>query len=102
MVVAFEYTFFQLCSNTEQISVRLARFRRSYEKRSAAALTSDTSYTAFLIDVRCAFQSGQVPFFLQLFVPMIQYLRNLFLLSTPLATMLLTPRWVSRQKDEKM
>ena len=54
LVVALEYTFFQLCSNAEQISVRLARFRRSYVKRPAVVLTSHTSYTAFLLDVRCA------------------------------------------------
>ena len=63
LVVALEYTFFQLCSNAEQISVRLARFRRSYVKRPAVVLTSHTSYTAFLLDVRCAVQSGHVPFF---------------------------------------
>ena len=63
LVVALEYTFFQLCSNVEQISVRLARFRRSYVKRPAVVLTSHTSYTAFLLDVRCAVQSGHVPFF---------------------------------------
>ena len=63
LVVALEYTFFQLCSNVEQISVRLARFRRSYVKRPAVVLTSPTCYTAFLLDVRCAVQSGHVPFF---------------------------------------
>ena len=68
MVVALEYNFFQLCSNAEQISVRLARFKRSYAKRPAVVLTSHTSYTAFLLDVRCAAQSGHVSF-LQLFVP---------------------------------
>ena len=63
LVVALKYTFFQLCSNVEQISVRLARFRRSYVKRPAVVLTSPTCYTAFLLDVRCAVQSGHVPFF---------------------------------------
>ena len=33
--------------------------------------------------------------------PMIVHLRNLFLLRTPVARMLLTPRWVSRWKDVK-
>ena len=69
LVVALEYTFFQLCSNVEQISVRLARFRRSYVKRPAIVLTSHTSYTAFLLDVCCAVQSGHLILFLQLFVP---------------------------------
>ena len=63
LVVAFEYTFFQLCHNAEQISVRLAGFRRSYVKRPAVVLTSNTSYIAFLLGVRCAVQSGHVPFF---------------------------------------
>ena len=47
LVVNLEYTFFQLCSNAEQIFVRLARFRRSYVNRSTDVLTSHTSYTAF-------------------------------------------------------
>ena len=63
LVVTLEYAFFQLCSNAEQISVSLARFRRSYVKRVAVVLTSPTSYTVFLLDVRCTFQSGRVPFF---------------------------------------
>ena len=33
--------------------------------------------------------------------PMLVHLRNLFLLSTPTARMLLFPGWVSRQKDVK-
>ena len=69
LVVTLEYTFFLLCSNAEQISVRLARFRRSYVKGPAVVLTSRTSYTAFLLDVSCAVQSGHVSFFLLLFVP---------------------------------
>ena len=68
LVVTLEYTFFQLCSNAKQISVRLARFKRSYVKHPAFVLTSPTSYTAFFLDVPCAFQSGYVPF-LQLFIP---------------------------------
>ena len=54
---------FKVCSDTEQISVRLARFRRSYVKRPVVVLTSDTSYTAFLLDVRRAVQSGHGPVF---------------------------------------
>ena len=52
-----------LCSNTKQISVRLTRFKWSYVKRPAVVLTSHTSYTVFLLDVRCAVQRGHVPFF---------------------------------------
>ena len=102
LVVALEYIFFQLRSNAGQISVRLARLRRRYGKSPAVILTSPTSYTAFLLDVRYAVQSGHVPFFGSCFSLMIVYLRNLFLLNTPLARMLLTPRWVRKQKDEKM
>ena len=63
LVVTLEHTFFQLCSNAKKISVRLARFRRSYVKRPAVVLTSRTSYTAFLLDVNCAVQSSHVSFF---------------------------------------
>ena len=79
LVVALEYTFFQLCSNAKQISVRLARFRRSYVKGPAVVLTSHISYTAFLLDMRCAVQSGYVPNFCSCLYPMIVYLRNIFL-----------------------
>ena len=68
LIVVLEYTFFRPYSNAEQISVRLARFRRSYVNRPGVVLTNHTSYTAFLLNVRCAVQSGRVPF-LQLFVP---------------------------------
>ena len=61
LVATFEYSFFQLFSNAEKISVRFGRFRRSYVKHPAVVLTSHTSYTAFLLDVRFLF--------LQLFVP---------------------------------
>ena len=78
LVVTLEYTFFQLCSNAEQISVRLARFRRSYVKPPAFVLTSSRSYTVFLLDVRCAVQSDQVPFFCNSLSPMIMYLVTYF------------------------
>ena len=63
LVVVLEYTFFQLSSNAEQISVRLTRFRRSYVKRPLVILTSNTNYATFLLDVCCAVKSGHVPFF---------------------------------------
>ena len=53
-VVILEYTFFQLCSNSGQISFRLTRFRRSHVKRPAVVLTSHTSGASFLLDVSCA------------------------------------------------
>ena len=68
LVVALEYPLFQLFSSSEQIIVTLARFTRSYVKRTAVVLTSHTSYTAFLLDECCVVQSGYGPF-LQLFVP---------------------------------
>ena len=78
----------------------LKRFRKSYVNRPDV-LTDNTRYTAFLLDVRCAVQCGHVPFFCSCLFPMLVHLRNLFLLSTPVARMLLTPRWASRQKDLK-
>ena len=101
LVVVLEYTFFRLCSNAKQLSVRLARLRRSYVNRPGVVLTIHTSYTAFLLDVRCAVESGRVPFFCSYLSPMIVHLCNLFLLSTPVARTLLTSRWVSRRKDVK-
>ena len=50
----------------------------------------------FLLDVRCPKCSHS--FFCDCLPPTIVHLRNLFLLSTPAAQMLLTPRWVSRRK----
>ena len=60
LIVTLEYTFFQLGSSSEQISVKLARFRRSYIKPPAVALTSHTRYTSFLLDVRCAAPQNNV------------------------------------------
>ena len=79
----------------------LKRFRKNYVNRSDVVLTNHTSYIAFLLDVRCAVQCGHVPFFSSCLYPMLEHLRNLFLLSTPVPRMLLTPRWVSRRKDVK-
>ena len=69
LVVALEYTFFQIYSNAKQISVKLASFTRIYAKRCrAVVLTNCTSYVAFLLDLQWAVQSGHGPF-LQLLVP---------------------------------
>ena len=78
LVFALEYAFFQLCSSAKQISVRLARFRGSYVKCTAVILTSDASYTVFLLDVCCVVQSGQITF-CSCLSPMIVYLHNLVL-----------------------
>ena len=82
--------------------LRLKLFRKSYVNRPDVVLISLTSYTAFLLDVHCAVQSDHVPFFcscLSPIRPMPVHLRNLFLLSTTVARMLLTPRWVRIRKD---
>ena len=63
LVVALKYTFFQLCSNTKKIFVKLARFKRNYVNHRAAVLVNPTSYTVSLLDVCSAVQSGHVPFF---------------------------------------
>ena len=81
--------------------LRLKRFRKSYVNRPDVALTNHTSYTAFLLDVSYAVQCGHVPFFCSCFSQVLVHLRNLFLLSTPVARMLLTTRWVTRRKDVK-
>ena len=80
--------------------LRLKRFRKSYVNRPDVVLTNHTSYTAFLLDVRCAVQCGHVPFSCSCWSPLLGHLCNLFLLSTPVAQML-TPRWISRRKDWK-
>ena len=84
--------YFNFVLTPNKFLIMLTRFRRSWVKHPFAILTSHTSYTAFLLDIRCAVQSDHAPF-LQPFVP---NLCNLFLLNTPLAQLLLTPRWVSR------
>ena len=74
---------------TPKISLRLTRFRRSIVN-CPAVLTNLTSYAAFLLDVRCAVQSGHVPVCCSCLSPMIVDLHNLFLWSTPVAQMLLS------------
>ena len=102
LVVALEYTFFQLCSNVEQISVWLTRCKRNYVKHPAGCC-SNQPHKLHSVFAWYALRCSKWPrfFFCSCLPPMIVYLRNLFLLNTPLARMLLTPRWVSRQKDEK-
>ena len=77
-----------------------AKFTRSYENYIAVVLTNHCqNYTAFLLNVRCS--KWPSSFFCSCLSPMIVHLRNLFLLSTRVARMLLTPRWVSRRKNVK-
>ena len=86
----------QLCSNARQITVRLPGFRRSFVLWPAVVLTNHTSYTASLLYARWAVQSDHI-----YFVFCSSCLYPFFLLSTPVARMLLTPRWESRQKVVK-
>ena len=58
---------------------RLAKFRISYVKCPAVVLTNHISYTAFLLNIRCAVQSGYVPDSCSCMSPMTVYLRHLFL-----------------------
>ena len=81
--------------------LRLKKFRKSYVNRPDVVLTNPTSYTAFLLDVRCAVLCGRVPFFCCCLSPLLVHLHNLILLITPVDRMLLTQRWVSRRKDVK-
>ena len=69
-------------------SRRFTRFRKSFVNRPAVALIKVT----LLFCLMCAVQSGHVPYFCSCLSSMILHLRNLFLLSTPVARMLLTPR----------
>ena len=93
--------FFNILSfnfvTTPRKPLRFTRFIRSYVNRPAVVLTNHCqSYTAFLLDVRCSKLPCSI--FLQLFVPN----DNAFaLLSTPVARMLWTPKWVGRQADVK-
>ena len=89
---------------TPNKSLRLTRFRKSCVSRPDVVLTNRTSYTVFCY--MCAALFRMVTFlFCSCFSPMLVHLRNLFLLSTPVARM---PnivnskvRWVSRPKDVK-
>ena len=101
MVVVLEYTFFEFFPTSNK-SLRLTRFRRSYVNRPAIVLINHTIYAAFLLNERCcAVQRGHVPFFCSCLPPMTVHFGNLVLLSTPVAHMLLTPKWVSKRKDVK-
>ena len=94
--VVFEYIFFNLVPTSKR-SLRFTRFRRSYVSRTDVVLTNHCqSYTAF--SAWCALSKLARSFFLQLSAPNGSLI---FVEHTPVAWMLLTPRWVSRQKDVK-
>ena len=67
--------------------LRLERIRKSYINRPDV-LTNHANYTAFLLDARCTVQCGHVPFFSSCLSPILLHLRNLFLLTTPVARMM--------------
>ena len=78
------------------IFLRSAKFWRSYVNRPVVFLTNHCQTTAFLLDVRCS--KWPRSFLLQLFV----HDDSAFaLLSTPVARILLTPRWVGRRTNVK-
>ena len=78
-------------------SLRFTRFRKSYVYRPAVVLIKGI----LLSYLMCAAQSGNFPFFCSCLFTITVHLCNLFLLSTPVARILLTPRWISRRKDVK-
>ena len=82
---------------TQNKSLTFTWFRRSYVNCPAVILIKVT----LLFCLMCAVQSTSVQFFYSCLFPMIVYLRNLFLLRTPVAQILLTPILLSRQKHMK-
>ena len=83
-------------AQTPNKSLRFRRFSKSYINDPVVALTTIKVTLPFcLIKL---FKSAMFHF-CSCYTPKLVHLRNLFLLSTPVAWMLLTPRWVSR--DEK-
>ena len=87
-----------LCSNTQKVSL-VHKIQKKLCK--SPYCRSNQSFTAFSCWM-CSVQSGHVRFFFCCcFFPMIMNLRILFLLSTPVARMLLASRRVSRRKDLK-
>ena len=83
---------------TPNKSRRFIRFRKSYIYRPPVVLIKGTLLSCLM----CAVKSGNfVAFFCICLFSMIVHLRNLFLLSTPVARILLFPRWVRKRKDVK-
>ena len=103
LAVVLEYTFLQLCSNDKQISSekKFRKFRRSYTHTSLLSFKPTTMKCRllFLLD-GCCWKRPYSIFCCCLSVAIV-HLRNLFLLSTLVVQMLLTPRWVNRREDVK-
>ena len=91
MVVALDYTFFQLCVNTEQIS-KIQKIQNKLCKSPYCRSNQNDTVFCLMRSV----QSVHVSFFCSCLPTMIVPLRNVFLWSTPVARMLLTSRWVCR------
>ena len=95
LLVALEYTLFQLCSNAKKF---LLDWQDSEEAMHYCR--SNQPHKLHSVFAWCALHYSEWPCCSYLSL-MLVYLYDLFLLSTPLARMLLTPRWVSRRKDVK-
>ena len=97
-VVALKYTFFQLRRTN---FCYVGKIQKKLCK--AHCCRSNQPHKSHSVFAWPALRCSKWPrfFFYSCLSPIIVYLRNLFLLNKPLAQMLLTPRYVSRQKDEK-
>ena len=82
---------------TPNISLRFTRFRRSYVNGPGVVLIKITLLSCLV----CAFESDNVSSFCNCLSSIIVHLRNLFLMTTSVTRMLLTPRRVSRGQDMK-
>ena len=79
-------------------TLRFTIFRRNYVNHTAVVLNNRCqSYTAFLPYVRC--WKWTRSFFCSCLSAMKVLLRNLLMLSTRVARMLWTPRWLGRRKE---
>ena len=83
--------------NMPNKSLRFRKFRRSNVRHSVVIQTNNCQSCAAFFEWRALSKVSKF-LFLGYLSPTIMHLDNLFLLSTPVAQMLLTPRWVSRRK----
>ena len=91
--VMLSFNFLQ----TPNKSLRFTKFRRSNIHHSVIVQVNQCQI-ALLCFPWCALSKVSTLFFCGCLPPRIVHLRNLFLLSTPVVQMLLTPRWLSRRK----
>ena len=70
-------------------------------KLSCSCSNQSPSKLSCFFDLVCTVQSSHLPLFCSCLSPSIVHLLNLLLLSTPIAGMLFTPRWVRREKRVK-